>query len=170
MISATTHFTGYNLDIPRRLLRGDPSLSSLLNQSNAWVGPRQIIVAINMPDHGDKYNLCFVTEEQAGQEGEWFAIGDLLKLKATYAHFDPIVQKLLNLANPNDCYIWRLSQMPPLSNWVQKSGRVVLSGDAAHAMLPYTGMVSLELSVLAESNPVLKVSREPRCVSKMQRV
>lgn len=147
--SAITHFTGYNIDIPRRFLRDDPSLSHLLYTINAWVGPHQVVFASNMPDLGDKINLCFVTEEQSGEQGEWYTLGDLDKLKATYAHFDVTLRKLLDLADPKDCYIWRLSQMPPLSSWVSRSGRVVLAGDSAHAMLPYGGYVSFLLCSIA---------------------
>ena len=163
-----THFTGYNIDIPRKLLKDDPELSHLLQQINAWVGPGQIVFASNMPDHGDKINLCFVTEEQAGQQGEWYTLGDLEKLKRTYAHFDVTLRKLLDLADPNDCYIWRLSQMPPLPNWVSKSGRVVLAGDSAHAMLPYVGMVRNPLNTHKELSISLIIVREHLCVLKIQ--
>lgn len=96
-----------------------------------------------MPDMGDKYNICLVSEEQAGTEGEWYEVGDLNKVKTKYSGFDPVVRKLLDLAKPGDCYIWRLSEMPHLEKWVSDNGKVVITGDAVHAMLPYTGNVSL---------------------------
>lgn len=138
-----TQFTGYNVDIPRSLLKDDADLQVLLDRVDCWVGPLQIAFATNMPDHGDKYNICFVTEEEAGKQGEWYTLGDLEKLKKTFAAFEPRIQKLLSLADPKDCYIWRLSQVPPLPQWHSPDGRVVLAGDSAHAMLPYVGMVSL---------------------------
>ncbi|KAJ2981039.1 hypothetical protein NQ176_g2275 [Zarea fungicola] len=131
---------GYNVDIPRRLLKDDADLQVLLDRVDCWVGPLQIAIATNMPDHGDRYNICFVTEEEAGKQGEWYTLGDLESLKKTFASFEPRVQKLLSLADPKDCYIWRLSQVPPLPQWHSPDGRVVLAGDSAHAMLPYVGM------------------------------
>ena len=115
------------------------------------MGPGQIIFAGNMPDHGDKINFCFATKEQAGQEGEWYIRGDLKRLAAKFAHFDPTIAKVLDLADPSECYIWRLSEMPPLPRWVSESGRVVLAGDSAHAMLPYVGMVSTSLQHIYDS-------------------
>lgn len=34
-------------------------------------------------------------------------------------------------------YLWRVSEVSPLPTWVSKSGRVVILGDAAHAMVPF---------------------------------
>lgn len=113
-IHAETHFTAYNIDIPRQMLKDDPELAALLQQANVWVGPGQVVVANNMTDLNDLYNICFVTEEQAGKQGEWYIQGDLGHMKAKYAHFDIMMQKLLHLADPKRCYIWRLSQLPPL--------------------------------------------------------
>ena len=99
-----------------------------------------------MSDYGDKYNLCLVSEEEAGREGEWYTLGDLEKVKVKYAHFESDVRKLLGLAKPEDCYIWRFSELPPLNKWVSELGNVVIIGDAAHAMLPYAGMVGDKLN------------------------
>ena len=99
-----------------------------------------------MPDHNNKYNVCLVSEEQAGHEGEWYEFGDLEKVRLKFASFEHTVRKLLNMAKPEDCYIWRLSEMPPLKNWASEGGKVVAIGDAVHAMLPYTGMVCAPLN------------------------
>lgn len=123
------------------MLKQDSMLAELGDQMNVWVGPAQVIVASNMPDHRDMYNMCFVTEEEAGCQGEWHVLGDLEHLKAKFRHFDSKVQKLLELADPKECYIWRLSQMPALPTWKSANGRLVLVGDSAHAMLPYAGLV-----------------------------
>jgi hypothetical protein len=101
-----------------------------------------VVVAGNMPDFGDRYNICLVSGEQAGTIGEWHTIGGLEKVKDEFSGFSPDVRKLLKLAKAEDCYIWRLSEMPQLERWVTESGKVVIIGDAAHAMLPYAGMVS----------------------------
>jgi hypothetical protein len=94
-----------------------------------------------MPDYGDKYNIFLVSEEQAGKEGEWYELGDLEKVRSKFSDFEPDVRTLLDMAKPEDCYIWRLSEMPPHEDWVSESGKIVIVGDAAHAMLPYTNMV-----------------------------
>lgn len=96
-----------------------------------------------MPDHNDSLNLCLVSEDSEGEEGNWHALGNLEKVKAKFADFEPRIASLLDLAKPQDCYMWRFSDMPPLERWSSSSGKVVLVGDAAHAMLPYTNQVSV---------------------------
>jgi salicylate hydroxylase len=111
------------VDIPRSLLSADLTLSRLLTESNFWLGPSQIVAAVNMPDLEDKMNICLISEEGEGKEGEWYTLGDLEKLKKKFAHFAPVVEKMLELAKPEDCYIWRLSEMPPLERWMSESER-----------------------------------------------
>ena len=140
-VKSISTFGAYNVDIPRSLLKADPSLSHLLEESNFWLGPSQIVAGLNMSDHGDKMNLCLISEELAGKEGEWYTLGDLKMVKAKFANFEPSIHKMLDLADPKDCYIWRFSEIPPLPRWVSKNSRVVIAGDSVHAMLPYANMV-----------------------------
>jgi 2-polyprenyl-6-methoxyphenol hydroxylase-like FAD-dependent oxidoreductase len=110
-----------------------------------WLGPGQIIVTMNMFDHGDKFNACLVSEEEGGQEGEWHARGDLERVKAKFSHFEPRIKEFLDLARPEDCYIWRFADLPQLERWVSKNGKALIIGDAAHAMIPYATMVSIRV-------------------------
>jgi salicylate hydroxylase len=146
-VQSISPFSAYNIDIPRKLLEDDLDLAHLLHESNFWLGPSRVCTGFNMQDHGDKLNLCLVSEEPEGKEGEWYTIGDLKKVKAKFSDFEPNVRKLLELADPKNCYIWRLSEMPPLKTWVSESGKVVIAGDAVHAMLPYSNMVQYFLPI-----------------------
>ena len=57
-----------------------------------------------------------------------------------FANYDPRIVKLMTHAKAENCYIWRLSDLPHCDHWVSKSGKVVMVGDAVHAMLPAVGM------------------------------
>jgi salicylate hydroxylase len=142
-VKTVSPFSAYNIDIPRSLLKEDPELSHLLEEANFWLGPSRLVVGLNMPDMGDRYNVLLVSEEPAGKEGEWYELGDLKKVNEKFDDWDPAVRKLLELGKPDDCYIWRLSEMPPLERWMSDNGKVVMVGDAVHAMLPYAGMVRI---------------------------
>jgi hypothetical protein len=48
---------------------------------------------------------------------------------------------MFELVKPEDCFLWKIAYLPPLETWVSRSGKVVLLGDAAHAMVPHLGMV-----------------------------
>ncbi|KAF9633024.1 hypothetical protein BFW01_g3887 [Lasiodiplodia theobromae] len=59
------------------------------------------------------------------------------QIKELFHDFEPTVTKLLSHAPTQEGYLWRISELPPLPTWTSKSGRVLLLGDAAHAMVPF---------------------------------
>ncbi|KAB1648438.1 NAD(P)-binding protein [Pseudoclavibacter endophyticus] len=65
----------------------------------------------------------------------WSAVGDVDRLRADFAGWDPRVGRLLDAVQST--FWWGLYDREPLPTWT--SGRVTLLGDAAHAMLPHLG-------------------------------
>lgn len=60
--------------------------------------------------------------------------------KAYFKDFAHVIQKALSYVK--EAHVWRMQETLAPS-WVSKSGKVVLAGDAAHAVLPYVGQVNL---------------------------
>ena len=125
----------YRAIVPREAMMADPDSAALMHDvnSNAWIGHRKHVMAYPIR-HGTMYNLVMSHPGQAAA-GKWNEPGDLNKMKATYSNFDPVIKRVLEKVT--DCLKWKLADLPPLTNWVSKSGTVVLIGDAAHAMVPY---------------------------------
>ena len=72
--------------------------------------------------------------------------------KEVVAGWCPIVRKIANLIERADT--WTLAEVPTLERYVSENGKLVLIGDAAHAVLPYAnqggGMAVEDAAAMAE--------------------
>ncbi|GKT50084.1 FAD-dependent monooxygenase OpS4 [Colletotrichum spaethianum] len=59
----------------------------------------------------------------------------LIEMRAEFQGWDSQLTKIIELID--NTVKWPLMAGVPLENWVAESGRLVILGDAAHAMLPY---------------------------------
>lgn len=120
-------------------MQDDPDLAVLAAENqNFWMGPGGAFAGGAVRDLG-VYNGIFTTEAKLGIQGEWFVKGDLGRVAEKYKDWDPRLLKFLKLAKPDDCYIWNITDLPPLPHWSKE--RTVLIGDAVHATLPFMGLV-----------------------------
>ncbi|MCJ1302725.1 hypothetical protein MMC08_005529 [Hypocenomyce scalaris] len=125
----------YRAVVPAAVMAADPEIAHLMTDINAncWIGYRRHIMAYPIRN-GSLYNLVLSHPGQA-PVGSWSEPGDVDEMRRQYRNFDPVVRQVLTHV---DAVIkWKLSDLEPLPTWVSASGRVVLIGDAAHAMLPY---------------------------------
>ena len=147
-------------------MQDDPDLAVLADENqNFWMGPGGAFAGGAVRDLG-VYNGVFTTEAKLGTQGEWFVKGDLGRVAEKYKDWDPRLLKFLKLAKPDDCYVWNITDLPPLSRWSKE--RAVLIGDAVHATLPFMGLVRnlLMLTQLRLIHP----HRERLCALKMEPV
>jgi salicylate hydroxylase len=90
--------------------------------------------------NGELYSVVgLVPDDRMNEDPDsaqsWVNEGDPEKMLATFAEFPQWTKDMLNLAK--DIGLWQLRDLDPLDIWVR--GRVILIGDAAHAMLPTQG-------------------------------
>ena len=85
--------------------------------------------------------VAFVTkpvEELGDLKESWTSCAPREELENEYQGWDPTLQKVIACMEPNPGK-WRLNDRELLSQWSHLNGKVVLLGDAAHAMLPHQG-------------------------------
>ena len=87
----------------------------------------------------------------------WSAAGDVDELAASFDGWDFQIVRLLETVET--CYWWGLYDRRPLASWT--SGRLVLLGDAAHAMLPHLGQGANQAIEDGVALAVLLEGRDP---------
>ncbi len=125
----------FRATVPVGEMMADPETAQLMTDvnSNAWIGPDRHVMAYPIRQ-GAMYNLVMCHQGQA-KPGDWSVPGDVEEMKATYADFDPVIRKVISKVT--NCLKWTLADLPPLQSWLSKSSKVILIGDAAHAMVPF---------------------------------
>lgn len=86
------------------------------------------------------YSVVGLVPDERMNEGpdnaqSWVTKGDLKKMLETFKDFPGWTQDVLR--NADSIGLWQLRDLDPLETWT--SGRAILIGDAAHAMLPTQG-------------------------------
>lgn len=87
--------------------------------------------------------VAFVTKGKDSKEAReteesWTSVCDRSDVERDYEGFDRYVQDLIKLM-PEQPSKWSINDREPLDRWHYMNGKVVLLGDAAHAMLPHLG-------------------------------
>ena len=104
----------------------------------------------------------------AANSSSSYRLGSTKSLGELVSDFEPRVRKLAELVKPEDCFLWKIAHLPKLKSWVSRSGKVVLLGDAAHAMVPHLGAVrfysppallTISLSLFDVSSMAISVKR-----------
>jgi salicylate hydroxylase len=73
--------------------------------------------------------------EDADSKQSWVSTGDLNRMLETFKDFPEWMKDVFK--QTDDLGLWQLRDIDPLTTWTK--GKVILIGDAAHAMLPTQG-------------------------------
>lgn len=129
----------YRTVLSREEVAKHPELEEFTKTMNFWMAPNRLVIQSVMADVGGvAINLYHPGD--SGTAGSWKAPGDVNRMREMFSDFDQSMQKLLSLVS--ECISWKVVEVPSLPNWVSRGGRMILIGDAAHAMAPFIGQVS----------------------------
>jgi salicylate hydroxylase len=142
------HFTSDNPDYSGRIAyRGlvpIPEIESwwgFPTYSVTWLGKNRHFLCFPISRNKILNIVAFVAEkeENLGDLKEsWTEIGKREDVFEAFKGFEEKVQKVIQLM-PERPSKWLINDRKPLDQWVYLGGKVVLLGDAAHAMTPHQG-------------------------------
>lgn len=101
-----------------------------------WVGPTGHLLHYAIGGQGEDVNFLAVTKAPAQWTAQdWVVAAEDREKFAAFAGWHPAVTQMIGAVDVDQR--WALMRRPPLRTWHR--GRVVLLGDAAHALVPHHG-------------------------------
>ena len=125
----------YRISVPTKNITEDHLAWDLKKRSsvNFWMGPGGHVVSY--PIQHDMLNIVLVYAEGTSEVMYGPQRADLEEFRSKISNWDPILHELINVEG-SVCTKWTLFQIHEPIQWRHHSGRFVLIGDAAHAILP----------------------------------
>ncbi|ORY90089.1 hypothetical protein BCR35DRAFT_317057 [Leucosporidium creatinivorum] len=138
LVAKRSGHSAYRMLIPREKVIEDPELSFLVDGTSlgitTFVSHDRRVVAY--PCRGstrpELLNIVAIVPDralEAGSTESWSAEGSVAELVASFSSFAPKLRP--------SCGLWQLRDQDPLHSWTR--GRLIIIGDASHAMLPHQG-------------------------------
>jgi salicylate hydroxylase len=140
----STGLSAYRFMIPTHVLKQRaPDFTTHINPEDAYtsmVMAHDCRLIMGPARNGELYSVVgLVPDERMNEDPNsaqsWITRGDPEKMLKTFKDFPEWVKEMLKQAD--NIGLWKLCDLSPLGTWTQ--GRVILIGDAAHAMLPTQG-------------------------------
>jgi salicylate hydroxylase len=107
----------------------------------SWLAPNKHFLVFPISKNRLLNVVAFVAkdeEELGGLKESWKASAPRAQLEKEYKGWNSTVQKIID-AMPPVISKWKINDRELLFRWCYMGGKVVLSGDAAHAMMPQQG-------------------------------
>ncbi|KAJ5632014.1 hypothetical protein N7490_008353 [Penicillium lividum] len=137
-----TGHSAYRLMIPTDTLeKHEPEFCSKINPRDPFTSmlfSHDCRLIMGPGRQGEVYGIvALVPDDQMNEDpnASWVSQGDLNKMMETFSEFPNWITNIFK--HSPDLGLWQLHDLDPLKTW--HSGRVILIGDAAHAMLPTQG-------------------------------
>ncbi|CAK7227136.1 hypothetical protein SBRCBS47491_006467 [Sporothrix bragantina] len=127
----------YRVTLPTRKLAGIPQLEDLITipRNNHWIGPHATILSYLLEGINEPLINFVFTCDVNMDEGVNTKIGTNEEVRARFKDWDPRLDAML--AHVDEVLEWRLFTHHEIPRWAHTSNKLVLIGDAAHAMTPY---------------------------------
>ncbi|KAJ5324216.1 hypothetical protein N7476_002816 [Penicillium atrosanguineum] len=128
-----TGFAAYRATVDVARIRADPEISWLLERPNLniWIGDQRHVMTYTI-GAGKSFNMVLSHPDDT-DPSTWDQTTALSDMQREFQGWDTRLQKIIGMIEKT--IKWPLVSCTPLTRWT--TGRIVILGDAAHAMLPY---------------------------------
>ncbi|KAK4943999.1 hypothetical protein LTR10_016520 [Elasticomyces elasticus] len=151
-----TGFAAYRATVDVEKMNAYPDTAEILAKPNLnlWVGDMRHVMTYTIAG-GKAFNMV-LSHPDRSDPSTWHMQGPDKILSGMREHFkgwDPTLSKIIDMIDTT--MKWPLLSGSPLKRWVSSSGKLLIMGDAAHAMVPYmsqgAAMAVEDAAALAEA-------------------
>ncbi|KAH8886263.1 FAD/NAD(P)-binding domain-containing protein [Thozetella sp. PMI_491] len=130
-----TGFAAYRATVDVEKMKADPTLAALLETPslNVWIGEERHVMTYTIAA-GKSFNMV-LSHIDHSDPASWSSEGVVEGILQEFSGWDSQLLRIISLIET--AMKWSLRSGSRLSSWVDPSSRLVLIGDAAHAMVPY---------------------------------
>jgi len=149
----------------RALAPASDEIRELIDQPGMHIGPGKMVVRYPLRK-GALLNLVFFAREDGWTEDGWSIPAKIEELRSLYSGWCTDIQKMIDAIVPGTVFKWAINAHTPLKTW-HRNGKVVLVGDAAHAMTPFMGQgaaTGIEDAVMLTRAISLYNTKEEACL------
>ncbi|PVH98236.1 FAD/NAD(P)-binding domain-containing protein [Periconia macrospinosa] len=128
-------FAAYRATVDVKKMRLDPEISWVLERPalNIWIGEDRHVMSYTIAA-GESFNMV-LSHIDHSDPATWNQKFAKEHIEAEFSGWDSRLTKIISLID--ECMKWPLKVGRPLKTWISPSAKLVILGDAAHAMLPY---------------------------------
>ncbi|KAG5660838.1 hypothetical protein KAF25_002481 [Fusarium avenaceum] len=130
-----TGFAAYRATVNTEDMKSDKDTSWLLEKPgiNIWIGEDRHVMTYCIAG-GNSFNLV-LSHVDHSPPNTWNAETALQDMQDSFRDWDPKLQKVIKMIKQT--IKWPLMNGSRLQTWISRSQKLVILGDAAHAMVPY---------------------------------
>ncbi|KAM3070208.1 hypothetical protein ACMFMG_003753 [Clarireedia jacksonii] len=130
-----TGFAAYRATVEAAKIKNDPEVSWLLEKPavNIWIGEDRHVMTYTIAA-GESFNMV-LSHVDTSDPSTWRPENAVKDMQGYFEGWDPRLTKIIAMIDKT--IKWPLLSGKPLPRWVSPSKKVLILGDAAHAMVPY---------------------------------